>query len=104
MATLPQARWIEERVNTTGEPLCRLRCNDADGLIAAIRTGTAKTLLPRLVATNLPELEEIPDFSDLPRRELWLMVHPNVATTTRVRVVIDWLSALFSDKNSHRGS
>lgn len=95
MASLPQAKWVEERVRKFDEQTYRLRCNDAEGLIAVARAGMAKALIPKLVAAMLPDLEEQAGFSDLPKREVWLLSHPNVAPTTRVRVVVEWLASLF---------
>ncbi|WP_248304782.1 LysR family transcriptional regulator [Breoghania sp. L-A4] len=96
MAGLPQAKWIAQRASRHGEAIGALRCNDADGLIAALRAGSGKTLLPRIVAANVPDLEELRGHDGLPSRELWLLVHPNLAITKRTRVAIDWLVALFA--------
>ena len=100
MASLPQALWIEERAHRHGEPVHRLRAYDADGLISAATCGAGKTLLPRLVAANVANLQEIQGYEDLPQREVWLLVHPNVASTMRIRVVIDWLDEIFSSRMS----
>jgi DNA-binding transcriptional LysR family regulator len=95
MACLPQAKWIAKRAQEKNEPISMLRCNDADGLVQAIRSEMGKTLLPKLIARNISDLKEIPNYDDLPSRELWLIIHPNIAKTKRIRVLIDWLKEVF---------
>jgi len=101
MASLPQALWIEERASQHKEAVYPLRNYDADGLISAAVCGAGKTLLPRLVATNLGSLCELTGYDDLPQREVWLLVHPNVASTMRIRVVVEWLDEIFSPRSSN---
>lgn len=96
MSELPQSKWIARHTTETGETVSRLRCNDADGLIAATLSRSGKTLLPRMIASKFQDLEELNGFDNLPSRELWLIVHPNLATTERYRVVVDWLIDLFA--------
>lgn len=100
MASLPQALWIEERARQHGEPVHQLRAYDADGLISAAICGSGKTLLPRLAAANVGSLRELQGYDRLPQREVWLLVHPNVASTMRIRVVIDWLNEIFAPRSS----
>ncbi len=95
MSQLPQAKWIEKRTQESNESISMLRCNDADGLIQALRNDLGRSLLPKLVASNIPDLEELPGYDNLPSREIWLLVHPNVIMTKRIRVVIDWLQEIF---------
>ena len=96
MVDLPQAKWIKERARKKGDPISALRCNDADGLIGAILSGLGKTILPRISADKIPSLTELSGFDKIPARELWLLIHPNVATDKRTRVAIDWLNEIFS--------
>ncbi|MEH6631801.1 MAG: LysR family transcriptional regulator [Halopseudomonas aestusnigri] len=97
MAKLPQARWILEYSKTYGEPISPLRCYDAEGLLGAILTGYGKTLLPVKVASKFPELVEIKSDKAFLEREIWLIAHPNLVQTRRMRVVINWLSTVFSN-------
>lgn len=97
MSSLPQNIWIDGQIQNGNGELSRLRCNDADGLLEATRSNLGKTLLPRLVGEKYPDLCEIKGYQDLPVRELWLIVHPNVLTSARVRVVVDWLASILPE-------
>ena len=97
MSHLPQAKWITDHTRQTGEKVLSLRCNDADGLIALIKSGCAKTLLPTIVADRIPEMVRLQEYGDLPNREVWMMVHPNLVNARRIQVVVDWIEQLFAD-------
>ena len=99
MAHLPQAQWIMAQQAKTGETICQLRCNDADGLIALLRSGYGKTLLPTVIGDKLPELVTLHNLGDMPRREIWLIVHPNLVKARRVQVVIEWIDHLFTSRD-----
>lgn len=96
MSELPQARWISARVQKGNEQVCPLRSNDAECLFASVRVGLGKTLLPKEVASSLPDLVELSGYEDLPVREVWLLAHPNLIVTPRVRAVCEWLQSLFT--------
>lgn len=100
MSSLPQARWIDNFTKLSGEKTSSLRFYDAEGLIGAALAGVGKILLPSLVAEQIPELEELDGYSTLPSREVWLLVHPNIASTERVQVVVSWLKQVFSKESS----
>ena len=99
MSYLPQARWIESQSREQNDQVSNLRCNDAESLIIALRNGFGKTLLPRLVASALSDLKEISGYDDLPKREVWSLIHPNVADTRKTRVVLNWLKTLFATRD-----
>lgn len=90
MARLPQARWIAERVRK-GEPAAPLRVNDAEGLLAALRAGLGRSLLPDCIAANEPGLRRLDDPLPPLRREVWLLVHPELRRLARIGAVVDWL-------------
>jgi len=96
MFELPHAQWIENFAQESGETISSLRYNDAEGLICAAVAGAGKILLPRLVAKEVPGLVEVAGYSSLPSREIWLLVHPNIASTERIRIVVSWLEELLS--------
>ena len=104
MAELPQVRWIARRREQFGESICSVQCSDTDGLIAALRAGMGKALLPREIYPSVAGLDEVHGYDDLPIRELWLLAHPNLVMTRRVRIVIDWLVELFAGLNEKDGA
>lgn len=91
MSSLPQARWVASWAQMTGEPLSPLRCNDAEQLLMAVQGGSGKAVLPTIIARHNPQLKRLGIYSDVPSREMWFMVHPNVVTSKRIRITMDWL-------------
>ena len=89
---LPQARWVAE--HDSGPGTIRVRCNDAEGLLAAARAGLGKVLLPDMVAADDPALAPIPGQERVLTRELWLLVHPDLRPLRRIQVVAAWLAEL----------
>ncbi|MEQ8326933.1 MAG: LysR family transcriptional regulator [Parvibaculum sp.] len=87
----PQAQWVAS--NVAPEKLARLRINDAEGLVQAVRSGLGLGVLPDFMALRDPALVR---FSTAPvlQRDLWLMVHPDLRKLPRVAAVMDWLAAL----------
>ena len=95
MADLPQWRWIAEQC-ADAEALSPLRVNDAEAVLQGVKTGLGKSLLPTLVAEREAGLRRLDGGDAVLSRELWLMVHPDLRDLTRIRVVMDWLTGLFS--------
>lgn len=87
----PQARWVAD--NVVPEHLCPLRVNDAEGLAQAVRSGLGRGVLPDFMAARDPALTRMSGEPVL-RRELWLLVHPDLRHLPRVAAVLDWLAAL----------
>lgn len=88
---LPQARWVE--ANVPPESLSPLRINDAEGLAQAVRSGLGLGVLPDFMAARDPALLRLSEQPVL-RRELWLLVHPDLRRLPRVAAVMDWLAGL----------
>ena len=98
MAHLPQAAWMERRAREAGERLSGLRVGDAESALEAIAAGGGRSVLPRLVADRDPRLAriEVTGSAGPPDRELWLLVHADLAALPRVAVVSRWLERLVS--------
>jgi DNA-binding transcriptional LysR family regulator len=92
MADLPQARWIAEQIKAKNEGEASVRINDAEALLQAVASGLGKSLLPRVVADAAPGLSRVPVMSPPLRREIWLLVHPELRNLRRVEVVSRWLT------------
>lgn len=87
----PQARWVAS--NVPPEDLARLRINDAEGLVQAVRSGLGRGVLPDFMALRDPTLTRLSTAPVL-HRDLWLLVHPDLRQLPRVAAVLNWLAAL----------
>jgi DNA-binding transcriptional LysR family regulator len=89
LAHLPQARWIASQ-QPAGQP--PLLVNDAEAIIAAVRAGLGRSLLPRRIGERIAGLRRLEQrgFEGL-SRELWLLVHADLRRLARIAVVIDWI-------------
>ncbi|NIE82730.1 MULTISPECIES: LysR family transcriptional regulator [unclassified Burkholderia] len=90
MNDLPQAEWIAHAVMQRNEPVCQLKVNDAEALLASVQAGIGKTLLPRAVGDAMPGLRRLDDHPCDLSREIWILVHPDLRRLNRIRAVIDW--------------
>ncbi len=68
--------------------------NDAEGLLAAARVRLRKTPPPDHAAVSDQLLRRTAGEEAVLARELWLLVHPDLQTLRRVRVVAGWLADL----------
>jgi len=101
MSDLPQSEWIgRQMANEPGvSPLVRV--NDAEGLLACIRSGLGKTLLPTAIGEHTDGLMRLGERQCDVVRELWLLVHPDLRKLDRVRAVIDWAAAVCAELTRH---
>ena len=87
----PQARWVA--ANVPADKLARLRINDAEGLVQAVRSGLGLGVLPDFMATRAPALVRVSPAPVL-HRALWLLVHPDLRQLPRVGAAMAWLAGL----------
>lgn len=93
-AHLPQARWVARNARSTES--MRVKVNDGDGLLAAVRARLGRAVLPDLLVSTDVRLERLSNKPVL-SREVWLLVYPDVRHLPRVGAVIDWLSDLIGN-------
>jgi DNA-binding transcriptional LysR family regulator len=86
----PQQRWLHKVA--AGRPIAMLS-NDLVSLISAARAGMGLAALPHLLVQHDDELCCVAE-SEEATRELWLVYHPDIGRSARVRVVIDHLVAM----------
>lgn len=92
MAHLPQARWMAAHPATPSpDDTPKIRVNDAEAVLHAVRSGLGKSLVPMAIASCERELVRVDHGPSPLSRELWLMVHPELRKLQRIRVVMDWL-------------
>lgn len=90
LASSPQQRWV---ARVAGARPFVLKTNDLASLLSGVRAGLGLAALPHVIAQDERELTCVAE-SDEATRELWLVVHPDVRRSTRVRAVMDFLVEL----------
>lgn len=91
MKGLPQACWIDQQCSNKAETKSPIRINDAETLIGAMRQGLGKSLLPRTIGNQISDIVEIPEYDNLPSRDMWILLRPELQNTKRARIIIEWL-------------
>ena len=94
LAHLPEAQWLLREVAPSD---IVLRTNGLRSQIEAVRAGLGLAVLPCLIADPEPGLRRIGDGPVL-SRELWLLIHPELRDTQRIRAVTDWLVGLCTER------
>lgn len=89
IATIPEARWLAE-AGREAEIVARL--GSLSGQIAACRAGLGITCLPDVFAGRESGLVRLAETGVT--RELWLVLHNDLAEARRVRVAADWLTRI----------
>jgi len=86
---VPQQRLLERLA--AGRPFT-LTANDLATLHQACRAGLGLAMLPHFLARTDPALILIDDAQPGPRRQVWLVVHPDVRRSPRVQLIADVLA------------
>ncbi|MGF1609855.1 MAG: LysR family transcriptional regulator [Kiloniellales bacterium] len=103
MADLPQQRWMAQHAGDDGEAEPRVRVNDAEAILQAVKAGLGRSLLPITIAQREPGLRRLDTGSPPLTRELWLLVHPELRRLVRIRTVMDWLIETVARATAARG-
>jgi len=92
------ARWVQRQVDETGMPVA-LRASSMLMHVEAIRDGTGQGVLPCYIGDGHPLLERLtPPIPEL-AATYWMIVHRDIRRSACVRVVIDWMKALFAEQS-----
>ena len=69
-----------------------------DGLMFyhVLNAGQGMAIMPVFGLHHFPDLVRVPDTPLVPDRSLWLLMHSDLRTTTRVRAVVDFLAQWIS--------
>jgi len=70
---------------------CAVRADTTLGMYAAIRAGAGRGVLPRYFADSDPELVCCGKDIEGLDTDLWLLIHPDLRRTARVRTLVDYL-------------
>ncbi len=87
---LPHEAWLAEHA---ADGRIVLRSNRQETLVEAVRLGIGFGILPCLVADGDPSLHRIVGPDQVFSRDLWLLVHPDLQGSRRVRAVMDAIAA-----------
>jgi DNA-binding transcriptional LysR family regulator len=86
--------WLMEQL---GDRRPRVRASRFSLQVEAIRAGAGLGILPCFVGDADPLLSRLtPPIAEL-GADYWLVVHPDLRTVPRVRLLIDWVRAAFRD-------
>jgi DNA-binding transcriptional LysR family regulator len=86
----PQQRWLESIAR--GRPVVMLT-NDLVSLLTATRAGIGLAALPHALVEGEQDLVCVSEGKEA-TRQLWLVYHPDIGRSGRVRVVLDYLVSI----------
>jgi DNA-binding transcriptional LysR family regulator len=89
-AHVPEAAWLDARAQEHG---VAARFTDVGSMRAAIAAGIGRGLLPTIAAGPDIRLEPMPVLT----REVWLVVHAELARSPAVNAVLDWIEQALRD-------
>lgn len=87
----PEQQWLDNYAGARGYSF---RSNNSLSLLEAAAGGVGVAVLPRFLALTKTELVQIPVSAPPPRRELWLLTHPEVRRSARVKLIADLLAEI----------
>jgi DNA-binding transcriptional LysR family regulator len=93
----PQQQWLEKVAG--GRPFA-LRSNDLAAVYQACRTGLGIAALPHFLARDDQALVQIPGRACPANRSVWMVVHPDVRKSARVKAVGDAVSEMLQESAS----
>ncbi|RDJ98876.1 LysR family transcriptional regulator [Paraburkholderia lacunae] len=88
LGQVPQQRWLNQ---IAGDRRFAFRSNDLAALFHAARAGLGIAALPCFLAAHDPTLCLLSDHTCSTVRQLWLVMHPDVKRSPRVRLIADLL-------------
>jgi DNA-binding transcriptional LysR family regulator len=92
LAHLPEAKWLAARKGAR----VAFRSSSMPALLAACAAGHGLAVLTRSWGDVTPSISLVFPVDELPRRPLWLVVHPDVARRPEVRAVVDRIGVIAS--------
>lgn len=88
----PQQKWLDKLAGT--RPFA-LRSNDLAALYQGCRAGLGLALLPHFLARGDPALGVVAGHASVLARPVWLVIHPDVRRSPRVKAVAEAITELF---------
>ena len=97
LVQVPQQRWLTQ---VAGNRRFVFRSNDLAALLNAARVGLGIAVLPHFLAANDDALSPVSDPACPTVRQIWLVMHPDVKRSPRVRLLADLLVELVGEAQS----
>lgn len=91
---LPSARWLNDNVPDTASALTTTSLVTQ---ISAVKAGLGLAVLPCFIAAQNRDLVEVIPTQQVFSEDLWLVSHPDLVTSSRVRAVADFLVSLIAE-------
>jgi DNA-binding transcriptional LysR family regulator len=86
LSHIPQARWMDREISPNRVVM---RVNTILGLAEAIEAGVGVTVLPCFIGNQRPALARLSDPVSELGASLWLLTHPDLKASARVRAFMD---------------
>ncbi|WP_084615775.1 LysR family transcriptional regulator [Solimonas flava] len=94
LSRVPQQAWLDQQL--AGRRIV-LRSNDLAALLHAARAGLGAAVLPHFLTHGDAALAPLPGPACPTVRPLWLVMHPDVRRSPRVRFMADLLASLIGE-------
>jgi len=94
LVQVPQQRWLSQ---IAGDRRFVFRSNDLTALLNCARVGLGIAVLPHFLAANDEALSLVSDLLCPTVREIWLVMHPDVKRSPRVRLLADLIVELVGE-------
>lgn len=96
MSSLPHVTWINRQIKRERSGSAALTVNDSEVALNAIAAGAGRSLLPCIIGDHERQLTRLSGPDPVLRRDLWVLLHPEIKKLARIRVVVEWLMQSFS--------
>jgi len=90
LAATPEMRWLGRHAP---EDRCVVTASTIPAVLAACRAGMGIAAVAERFAQDDPGLVRLLPRADLPAREAWLVLHPDLRRTARFAAVSEWIGA-----------
>lgn len=94
-SNLPMTGWVAQVLNGRAP---RLMTSSLYAQVVAVRSGLGVAVLPCFIADLEPDFVRLPFEGEIVSQEIWLVIHRNLAASSRVRAVATFLQDLIADK------
>lgn len=94
-SNLPMSGWVHQVLNGRAP---RLTTSSLYAQVVAVRSGLGAALLPCFLADQEPDFVRLPFEGEIVAQEIWLVIHRNLAASSRVRAVATFLEELIAAK------
>jgi DNA-binding transcriptional LysR family regulator len=102
LSTEPLVRWLTDAVKREEDAEPGLVVNDSDVATHAVRAGLGRMIFPLCVGDREAGLVRLSGPEPVIKRELSLLVHPDLRGLARVKAVTDWIEGAFAELGVRR--